>query len=361
VTFANQLVADDYTYAYGIAVGDLDDDGDPDLTSADTTSDVLYWYANDGSGNFARHVVKQNDPGWFERHVLRDMDGDGALDVVVVKILDGSIVWFQNDGTPADGGWTEHAIAPGTMVYAYDVDVADLDDDGDLDVAASSYAGNEFAWFENPGDPTVEGWSKHVVARGEITLTIRIADFDLDGRPDLLASALDTGLFWFENGGAPAIDGFIEHRIMRLGRPSHGEPVDLDADGDLDVVMAKGGAVSARGEISWFENRLGGKRFLQRRIQRSLPQAFEAVAGDVDGDGDLDVAASVWSYPGGLMWFENRGSGRRWCKRVLLDVWQNGNSVLLHDLNGDDRLDVISTAERGTNQLRWWRNEGPPP
>jgi hypothetical protein len=145
---------------------------------------------------------------------------------------------------------------------------------------------------------------------------------------------------------------------MRRGRPSHGAPVDMDGDGDLDVVMAKGGAVSTRGEVAWFENR-GGPRMRQRRIQRRLPQAFEAVAGDIDGDGDVDVAASVWGYPGGLQWFENRGDARRWCARVVLETWQNGNSVLLHDLNGDGRLDILSSAERGTNELRWWRNEGP--
>lgn len=358
VVFTGQLIADDYTYAYGIAAGDLDGDGDPDLTSADTTSDVLYWYENDGDGAFTRHVVKQNDAGWFERHVLADMDHDGRLDVVVVKLAANTIVWFENDGTPADGGWSEHVIAPGTMPYAYDVAVADLDGDGDLDVAATSYAGNELAWFENPGDPASPAWIKHAIARGEITLTVRVADFDGDGLPDLLASALDTGLFWYENTGAPATAGFVEHVLMRRGRPSHGEPVDLDHDGDLDVVMAKGGAVSRRGDVSWFENRRK-PRFAQRRIQQGLPQAFEAVAGDVDGDGDVDVALSVWSYPGGLMWFENRGRARRWCKRVVEAVWQNGNSVLLRDLNGDGRLDLVSTAERGTNELRWWRNDVP--
>ena len=357
VTFTSRTIASDYTYAYGIAVGDLDRDGDPDVTSADTTSDVLYWYANDGAGSFARHVDKQNDAGWFERHVLVDMDGDGWLDVVVVKLAVNTIVWFENDGTPEDGGWIEHEIAPGTMPYAYDVDSADLDGDGDIDVAASSYAGNELAWFENTGDPT-GAWVKHPIARGEITLTVRIADFDGDGLPDILSSALDTGLYWYENTGAPASSGFVEHVMMRRGRPSHGEPVDLDGDGDLDVVMARGGAVSKRGDVSWFENR-GKPRFVGHRIQQRLPQAFEAVSGDVDGDGDVDVALSVWGYPGGLMWFENRGRGRRWCKRVILDVWQNGNSVLLRDLDADGRLDLISTAERGTNELRWWRNDAP--
>jgi hypothetical protein len=78
VTFTNRLVAADYSYAYGIAVGDLDRDGDADVTSADTASDVLYWYANDGAVTFERHVVKANDAGWFERHALVDLDGNGS-------------------------------------------------------------------------------------------------------------------------------------------------------------------------------------------------------------------------------------------------------------------------------------------
>src|SRR5207247_2123723 len=80
--------------------------------------------------------------------------------------------------------------------------------------------------------------------------------------------------------------------------PAHGHPVDLDGDGDLDVVMAFGIAAAVGNDspdshqIAWYEN-LGqglGAEWKKHPIAASFPQGFEAVAGDLDGAGDLDVA-----------------------------------------------------------------------
>src|SRR5262249_49898047 len=94
--FSEHLIADKYGYAYGVAAADLDGDGDIDLVSGDTTNNVLYWFENDGKGNFTRHIIQKDEPGWFERIAIGDLDGDGRPDVVVVKNLHGHIVWFRN-------------------------------------------------------------------------------------------------------------------------------------------------------------------------------------------------------------------------------------------------------------------------
>src|SRR5262245_54537384 len=92
VGFREHLIRDKYGYAYGIAAGDLDGDGDIDLVSSDTTDDrtparengTLLWFENDGEGNFTQRVIDLNESGWFERLAIGDIDGDSRPDVVVV-------------------------------------------------------------------------------------------------------------------------------------------------------------------------------------------------------------------------------------------------------------------------------------
>src|SRR5437868_1784459 len=74
VTFTEHLVADKYGYAFGVVAAELDGDGDLDLTSCDTRGDALYWFVNDGKGTFQRHFIQSNEPGWFERHAVGDIN-----------------------------------------------------------------------------------------------------------------------------------------------------------------------------------------------------------------------------------------------------------------------------------------------
>jgi FG-GAP-like repeat len=84
-----------------------------------------------------------------------------------------------------------------------------------------------------------------------------------------------------------------------------------------------------------------------------------AVAADLNGDGKPDVAAASWGPKGQIVWFENPGDPRgKWIKHVLKKDWAMANQVLVADLDGDGRPDILAVAERGSNELRWWRNEG---
>ena len=70
-----------------------------------------------------------------------------------------------------------------------------------------------------------------------------------------------------------------------------------------------------------------------------------------------DVIASAWGSAGKLVWFRNPGDNQGpWPMYILKEKWPNANQVIAADLNQDKRIDLIATAERGANELRWWRN-----
>jgi hypothetical protein len=150
IQFREHLIKDKYGYGYGIAAADLDGDGKLDLTSADTTNNVLYWFANDGRGNFTRHIIAEKEEGWLERHVVGDINGDGRPDVAIVKNLQSQLVWFENPGNPRKStAWKRHLIAK-NFSRAYDVVLADLAGNGRLDVAGSNYVGNRSPGLRTP-------------------------------------------------------------------------------------------------------------------------------------------------------------------------------------------------------------------
>lgn len=374
VEFREHLIMDGYAYAYGLWAADLDGDGDLDLTSADACHlswysesfcaehNNLYWFENDGRGQFERHYIAKAEPGRLERHMAGDLDGDGDPDIVVVKNESGEIVYFENRGPSAvqEAVWPRHLVTT-QLPGAYDVVLSDLDGDDDLDIAASSWTlGNQFAWFENSGTPLSGEWIKRTIDTDlRNTRTIRVADFDHDGDPDLLGTALGGDLVvWYENGGKSATDPWTKHIIDSPSGPWHGEPIDMDADGDPDVLMA----LSGEGQIVWYENvdaENGERSFEKHLIHEGLPKAFEAVGGDLDEDGDMDVVVTQWGDLGKVVWFENLQDDREgWKMHILKDSWPRANSVLVVDLNADNRLDIVAGAEKGVQELRWWENLG---
>ena len=120
------------------------------------------------------------------------------------------------------------------------------------------------------------------------------------------------------------------------------------------------GQNSAGGCVVWYEH-LGDPRgpWTRHTICASLPNAFEAFAADIDGDGQIEVVVAVWGPEGGIYLSHHDGDPRSlWHKQPVRENWVRANQVLVADLTGDGRLDILAQAERGSNELRWWRNEG---
>jgi len=360
--FSEHLIMAGFNYAYGISAVDITGDGSLDLVAADTNVG-LYWFENDGKGNFNRHVIHQRTGEWLERHAIADINGDGHPEIVIVDNINGSLLWFEYSGDPRDRkSWKYHYITEGELLGAYDVAIADFDGDGDLDVAASSWRkGNQFAWFENRDGKFI----KHVIEQDIAeTRTIRAADINNNGKIDLLGTASEGNqVVWYENSGEPVNKPWKKHVIDNIPRPIHGHPVDMDGDGDIDVVMAFGfgDEDSKYQQIAWYENDGNPEKcpWQKHLICEFFPNAFEAFAADIDGDGHLEVVATAWGENGCVALFKHQGDPKGlWEMQMLKENWSKANQVFVVDIDGDGQLDIVASAERGSNELRWWHNKG---
>jgi hypothetical protein len=196
--------------------------------------------ANPGAGNWPRVRVIASSSTADEGIAVGDIDRDGLLDLVGTNGGTGEVRWFKNPGD-GSGDWQAYQMATISDISFHDrVETGDLNGDGRLDVVVSeengATSGAETHWLEQPADPTSNAWPVSQIASQGSTNSLRVADVDNDGDLDVVTGEHKGSLavvVW-ENDGA---GGFSSHSVG-TGKESHfgTKPVDLDRDGDLDLV-----------------------------------------------------------------------------------------------------------------------------
>lgn len=238
-----------------------------------------------------------------------DLDGDGVIELVVADLGSsnpddhdrGRVVWLQCDAST--NSYTQTVLASG-MGRVADVRPADVDSDGDTDLVVA-----EFGHYRTGSIVLL----KNVAAAGEEprfeslklddrpgTIHVPVLDLNRDGSMDVLAlcSQEYESVDVFLNQGGTQFHQQSLWAAEDLTFGSSGiEPVDLDQDGDTDVLYTNGDSfdnmyITPTQGVQWLEN-LGDMRFAYHRLA-DMPGAYRALAGDIDGDGDLDVIACAW-------------------------------------------------------------------
>lgn len=337
---------------YAISAQDLDGDGDLDLLAASHEEGGVFWYENTtGTGEFcARHPI---DAAFLAGYAVEgcDLDGDGDIDALVTSEATDRVVWYENLGGGIFGPQRVlDSLSNGPRALC----CVDLDQDLDPDVLVVAYEGDQVLWLENVnGDATL--FARHLLSTGlDAPHDVDAADLDGDGDPDIaVASHHDNRVTWYENGGLAL--SFTEHLVSTAtaGAVSIGCG-DITGDGACDLFCASYNDASVR----WFENDGQAQpSFVAHTLTGSLPQAIAVAGADLDADLDLDLVA-VSRADGTLKWYENdNGDGSHWTARSLSAFANGANSLSCGDLDGDGITDVAFAA--GDEGLLAWRKALP--
>jgi len=333
----------------------------------------ISWFENDGNpnkNNWVKYTIED-----FFRDVFKaypaDIDGDGDIDVIGSNRLypGGTVCWWENDGNPNKGSWTKHTIDD-NFHDARSIYVTDMDADGDMDVLGAAKEFNDISWWENDGNPKNDNWKEYTVDNDFIgAYSVYAVDMDNDDDLDIVGAGAFGGggnISWWENDGNPNKDNWIEFNIdNNFNYAASVYVADIDGDGNMDVL----GACRNGNEISWWKNNgsPNNNNWTEYNIDSDFWDAASVYAADLDNDGDLDVLGAgtdltnkngLTGGSGGVSWWENDGFPQKdnWKQHHIDKDFDGARSIYASDIDGDNDIDILASAEAPTNAIFWWEN-----
>jgi hypothetical protein len=295
---------------------------------------------------------------------MADVDADGVQDLLVADLGEffpadhdkGAVIWLRGLGNGKFGatwldGWPRVA----------DVEAADFNGDGKNDLAVAAFGwrktGHVTIVENKTTNPSRPVFTNHTIDPRPGGIHAIPVDLNRDGRMDfvtLLAQQYETVLAYINKGTGDF--SFEQKVIYAAPHPNWGSSgiqlVDLDKDGDLDVLLTHGdtfddGIVKPYHGIQWLEN-TGGYPFVEHALAQ-MPGVHRAEAADLDGDGDLDIAACALLAGGSdvdektlpaLVWLEQTKPGT--FVRHTIEMGTPRHATLdVGDIDGDGDIDIV--------------------
>lgn len=332
---------------FGVALGDLDNDGDLDALTVGWAGKTQVW-VNDGNGYFTDTGSQIGKNDYLHEVDLADLDGDGDLDAFVGSFY-GDRVWF-NDG---QANFTDSGQSLGTY-QTEGVSLGDIDGDGDMDALTGNiYKLNNDLWLNNGSGV----FTFHQAIGNQQTHGAILTDMDHDGDLDAVMAHVgrnnNASKIWYNNnnnnnGSGVFIDGDVD-----LGSTIHGdvEVGDFNADGRKDVLLITYSPNPAPSEV--FLNDSNDLRSFTPTTIPNLHRCFGVTTGDFNKDGKLDFVASLRSDDGRAAIYFNDGAGnfQRAAASTIPGPRVN-REIAVGDLNRDGVLDLfLATSGASKHQV----------
>lgn len=392
-------------------VTDINNDG-----LADIITDVGYYmYYNQQlpNGNFSR-VETMSSFSQTEYFMAADVDNDGDRDVFTIYENGGnsrSINMFKNENNVFNNSVSVATLASLTYTTNGDdrnIEMADMDGDGFVDIVYSENNRNRIAWYKNLGNATfgteqvisttaydTRGVALHNVDgiggtdlvffgrtynalslftndsgngtltyKGEIGGTIRspralsTGDIDGDGLPDMMVVSGGKALSWFKNVGGDDVYSDDQHIIsLNLDYPQSGHIADLNNDGKNDIVATSYiDTTTDQYKIVWFPGTGGGNFGAQTQIMFSTTYQITLICTlDVDGDGDIDIIGP--SATNQMALFKNNGNGTFAAAQLFnFTTSVQAGKIFAHDMDNDGDTDLLLTTSGTSGAVFWIEN-----
>lgn len=335
-----------------ILAQDIDSDGDIDLLMSLTNSGRVVFLENtDGLGISWSYQTISSELSEPFALSLADIDGDIDLDLVAVSKADSLLVWYENiDGF---GNFGDEIIISDTIQKPESVYVADFDNDGDNDLIVNNFSfgdNRKLFLFQNENNGLFFEQITPIEATGSGATVVTGGDLDGDNLLDVLFAQGGALLKWLKNVGNNTFDAPIEISSNSSDDFKSMEIVDLDDDGDNDILLSSATA----NEISWYENLDGnGNLSEQQFVDEGASYVTSVIPADFDNDGDLDLL-STHLFDNRISIYEKQANGDYGEEVIIMETGKRPTYLLAEDFDSDGDLDLISTFFEG--EIKWYEN-----
>ncbi|MFJ9769123.1 FG-GAP-like repeat-containing protein [Streptomyces erythrochromogenes] len=335
-----------------VAIGDLDNDGTPDLVTAIRAEGLGVFLGSGGGGFGAVTTYPAPLTGtslFLNSAVIRDVNGDGHQDVVSQDARGNVALVWLGDGSGALGagaavqlnptpGCDTTGDNPCVVRLPGDVAVGDFDEDGKPDLATSNANSNNVAVVLGNGDGTFGAAAQFGLNGGTGPQGIAAADLNGDGHLDLVTSNASAGTLSVLPGDGNGGFGPASNVSAGTTLPSRLRLADVNADGKQDAVLVAPGTPGRLAVL--LGDGAGG--FGTANLLSAGSNLTSASVSDVNGDGHVDlVASSAGSHQ--VVVLEGDGTGAFGSPLAFgLNGGSNPQAAAVADLDGDGRPDVVT-------------------